>query len=393
MRIAMLTLLVVAGGLRFVDDPARFVHAKPPAEIRLVDETSPERKARIEEIRRDFPSLHRHRTPRFEILTDQSAEAVGEASRLLERTALEVDDFCRALGYATDRKAPAASDRYLVIAFSAREDFIRFARCHDGLDAAWLAGYFAPNPGHLVYHNPADSHSVRTARSRIERLSQDRRGAEEQRRLARENLDHFITQTNAAVVVHEATHMILHELGIARATVDRPDWLLEGLAGSFEPVEASQAFGPLRPRNGRTEQFRAMLAERGQPTLRDLVCRRRFPSRSHRLQGFYATSAAFCGWLARNRPAELKAFIDRAGEPRVGIVDEDFGGTEIELIPAALAAVEGDFDDLHEDAEELRHEFEEVFGPIDELERVWLRAERASAHLPLASAENIGETD
>lgn len=389
MRIAMLMLLVAAGGFRFVDVPVRSVDAKPPVEIRLVDETSPERRARIEEIRREFPALRRHQTPQFEILTDQSAEAIGEASRLLERTALEVDEFCRALGYPTDRTVRVSSDRYLVVAFASREDFIRFARRYDEVDAAWLAGYFAPHSGHLAYHNPADSPSVRTARSRIERISQGRRGAEEQRRLARENLDQFVTQTNAAVVVHEATHMILHDLGIARATLDRPDWLLEGLAGSFEPVKASQAFGPLRPRNGRTEQFRAMLAEKEQPTLRELVSRRRFPPRSNRLQGYYATSAAFCTWLARNRPEQLRAFIDRAGEPEDGIFAEDFGGREIELIPAVRSAVE----EVPDDGETLLREFEAVFGPIDELERVWLRAERASAYLPLASGEILDEVD
>ena len=86
-----------------------------------------------------------------------------------------------------------------------------------------------------------------------------------------DRLRRFISKTNAAVVVHEATHMLLHRRDILRATQGTPLWLAEGLAGSFEPVEPERRFGPHRPAHGRTAEFRRLFSEGKVPSIRWLL--------------------------------------------------------------------------------------------------------------------------
>lgn len=362
MRTAFLTLLAVAGGWRLVGAPVQEAPAKPPIEIRLVGASDPDLERRIEEILADFPELKRHRTRRFEILTDLSGPEAARDGQLLERTAHAVDDFGVALGYPSRLETPREV-RHLAIAFARRDDFIRFSRGRDGVDGTWLGGYFSPRGPHLVYHNAADHPAVRRARNRIDRAAEPDRNRSGDLVSPHEVLDEYVTKANAAVVVHEATHMLLHDGGIAPADSMQSDWLLEGLAGSFEPARPDRRFGPLRPTNGRTEEFRELLAVGDEPTLHDLVSRRRF-SPDRNAHACYAASATLCSWLARNRPMALRRYLDLTGT----MTDD---GNEQDI--------PGDADGDH-----LVRKFEEVFGDLARLEREWIRSERAAASIPLA---------
>ena len=143
------------------------------------------------------------------------------------------------------------------------------------LEASWMAGYFAPNPGRLVYFHARDIPSARIAARELDRLSISDQEVFD----ARESLEEFIDQSTAAVVVHEAVHMILHARGIMPANSAVPLWMAEGVAASFEPLEPSRAFGPFLNACGRTRAFREHLlngkcpAAEGDCRLNCLACR------------------------------------------------------------------------------------------------------------------------
>ena len=372
MRSAFLLLLIIAGGLRFQGDPVSEAPAGPPREIRIDGSLEPRHEASVRRIRDDFPSLERHRTSRFEILSDLDQETIAEHGQLLERTHHEVESFCKALGYELDVRK-SAGHRHLVIAFADRADFLRFAFRHDKVHANWLAGYFAPVSVHLVYHTAADHPEVRRVVDRVENGEQESSETGDSR--IRRQMNRFVVQADASVVVHEATHMLLHHHGVAPATSRQPMWLLEGLAGSFEPAEASRRFGPMRPENGRTKDFRELLRKDRVPGLKDLIREKEFSAGRGVTHANYATSAAFCSWLARHRPVELRRFLDRLNKPLVAISKMEIADADAKV----KASAGGEPDPLEE--------FEAVFGDVERLEKAWLRHERAAASLPIAHGD------
>ncbi len=372
MRLAMVIVLLAAGGFRFVDLPVDQVEGGPPIEIRMDGRTEGGMEDRISEIRERFPNLQRHRTLRFEILSDLAPDSVGRHGMILERTAHAVEAFREALGIDWGIHD---QDRQLVVAFASQDDFVRFAALFDQLNARWLAGYFSPRRGHLAYHDAHDHPGVRRIEDRHRREIVARGEAEPPAAMGDDpglaGLWQFVSRTNASVVVHEATHMLLHRRDILAATVDTPLWLAEGLAGSFEPVDPDRRFGPTRPCNGRTAEFRDLLSEEKVPTLRSILLTEEMPD-ARELNAFYASSAALCSWLVRQRPDGMRRYLERM--PR-----RLSAPPSVVMEASSRDQVSPDEDD---DATEAPMngrlvEFENAFGDLQKLERDWLAWERA----------------
>jgi hypothetical protein len=372
MRVAMLILLLAAGSLRFVEPPVAEVEGGPPIEIRLDGRGGDGMEGRISEIRRRFPGLQRHRTTRFEILSDLPSEEIARHGALLERTAHAVEAFRETLGIDW---GVGDQDRQLAIAFASQEDFVHFAAGFDQMNARWLAGYFSPRHGHLAYHDANDHPDVRRVEDRrrrdlVARGEASGIDAADDPRAA--GLRRFVANTNASVVIHEATHMLLHRRDILAATADTPLWLAEGLAGSFEPVDPARRFGPTRPSNGRTVEFRDRLAEGWRPELRSMIVVEEMPD-AEDLGFFYASSAALCSWLVRNRPDDMRRYLERMPrrlEPglRVASIDPETGQRQHGMVFDVATGT-------------LVHpwlaNFEAAFGNVDQLERDWLSWELA----------------
>jgi hypothetical protein len=266
----------------------------------------------------------------------------------------------------------------LVVAFAAQEDFIRFAAAFDQMNARWLAGYFSPRHGHLAYHDAHDHPGVRRAAGRTRGTGGSGGGLQSPELGADPRLDglrRFVARTNASVVVHEATHMLLHRRDILAATVDTPLWLAEGLAGSFEPVDPARKFGPTRPSNGRTVEFRDLLAEGHVPSIRQMLLTEGMPDAKD-LNAFYSSSAALCSWLVRNRPDDMRRYLERMprrldDRPRLTLVDPATGERSAGMIFDVASG-------RHLDPRVA--DFEDAFGDLRSLERDWLGWERAMLH-------------
>lgn len=342
----MLMILAFATAARFQgNDPAEHLQAQssPPIEIRMgrsPDLQVAEPPALLMTMDA-LPAMRKVETRRYVILSDLDDHEMVGHGRLLERAYHAVELF-------RDRLELEAHDnqtRMLAVAFGGRDQFLEFARVHDEINADWMAGYFAPHSDRLVYFHARDIPSARIAARRIDRM--EGRGGEFV--AARESLDQFVAQSTAAVVVHEAVHMILHARGIIPAESTVPLWLAEGLAASFEPVAPGRPFGPFQPEGGRTRAFRADLEEDRVPPLAVLVSSTTLPGEGRDMvRRFYDASAAFCGWLSRNEPQRLGKFITAARNGSVG-------GNPRDRLQA----------------------FEEIFGSIKSIEDRWLRSERS----------------
>ncbi|MCP4833420.1 MAG: DUF1570 domain-containing protein [Phycisphaera sp.] len=399
MRMVFMLILVVFGGARFIESPTTTAPAGPPIEIRLDGGHDEARELRIREIEADFPKMRRHRTSRFEILSDLGDDVVASHGQLLERTVHAVHDFCEALGYQDiDDLKRMSNDRHFVIAFGNREDFVRFAGTYDKVNALWLGGYFSPGSGHLVYHSAADHPNVRRVTSEIGEAD-ELSGALDPHHELRGEIDRFVVRADASVVVHEATHMLLHQIDVAPATSMQPMWLLEGLAGSFEPVEATRRFGPLRRENGRTRDFRKLLEDDEVPSLVELVSVAEFPKEPRTINRHYAASAALCSWLARHRPKDFRRYIDVAGADEFLVSGANSVGSvadapQIAGMPAPRVIEAGSTPGSSAESKRRRlASFERIFGDLEEFERAWLRSERVAASMPIADAELVESWD
>ena len=319
----------------------------PPIEIRLgfedghaLDRALP---IALNATRKILPLMRRSETRRFVILSDLSDEEVAAHGRLLERTAHAVESFRERLGLHAEHSH--VEQKMLAVAFSRRADFLWFARRHDELEASWMAGYFAPNPGRLVYFHARDIPSARIAARELDRLSISDQEVFD----ARESLEEFIDQSTAAVVVHEAVHMILHARGIMPANSAVPLWMAEGVAASFEPLEPSRAFGPFLNACGRTRAFREHLLNGNVPPLKVIVGSTVLPAGDEEMvRTFYDASASLCAWLVREEP-EAFAKLIRA------VTSGEMGGNPMARIRL----------------------FEQMVGKMESIEKRWHGAERA----------------
>lgn len=319
----------------------------PPIEIRIgLDKAEPQQRTlplALEQTRKVLPSMRRSETRRFVILSDLTDGEVAAHGRLLERAAHAVESFRERLGLESE--VSWIDQKMLAVAFSRRADFLWFARRHDQLEASWMAGYFAPNPGRLVYFHARDIPSARIAARQLDRLSSQ----DEQTSEARESLEAFINQSTASVVVHEAVHMILHARGIMPANSSVPLWLAEGVAASFEPIEPSRAFGPFHHECGRTHAFRDDLLRGVVPPLKVIVGSIALPAGDDDVvRSFYDASASLCAWLVREEPKALARMIKMAADGSAGGSRE----ARIQL-------------------------FEKTVGSIESIELRWLSAERS----------------
>ncbi len=353
MRIALLLLLMAAGAFRMVAPPVEDSDAGPPIEIRLRGDTDQDLERRISRVLNRYPDMRRHRTTRFEMLSDMPGDEAALHGRLLERAAHAVEDFCDRLDMPLSGAGDHDGGRHLVIAFSSRLDFLSFAGWSDEVHARWLAGYFSPANGHMVYHHAGDNPAVRRVSDRLA-LFEER--GEPVDPAQREAIEDFVDHQTASVVIHEAVHMLLHQHAILTASKENPIWLVEGLAGSFEPRKTTERFGPNRRENGRTLDFRRHLSEGRVPSIASLLDADITPSEELDRALFYDGSAVLCSWLVRNEPEGMADYIRGWSQNRIWSDDGGVSGGRIA--------------------------FESAFGSIERLERRWLDSERAAAGLP-----------
>jgi hypothetical protein len=312
-----------------------------------------------------------HQTAHYVILSDAGRSFAQRQGEHLERAFHQFHRFCERLGVTP----LPPRHKLVVVAFGDREAYRRFARLHDGVADAVLAGYYAPTSDRVVLYDVQSNPSVRQARTRLDEMRTDLRALDRQIRAAEvaglperakalrgmkeqyeghlgqqeQRVSAFMVQAAAATVIHEAVHQLMYHSGVQSPRVQYPIWVNEGLATSFETEHPHGSFGPDREYEPRRAEFRALRAAGRLMRLRDLVVLPQDADSSEQaINVIYHQSYALVTWMVRKKPEALRAYLD-------------------ELRRGDSAAQGG--------AERWLAVFEKIFGDVDALERAWLEEE------------------
>jgi hypothetical protein len=289
------------------------------------------------------PRFRRLETPHFLVLSDAPADWVEERARLLERTRTQF------LRVAAKLEAPVIphQHRLAAVLFNSREDYRAFARERDGLEAEWVAGYYASAANRVVLFNHATSPDFAAAGASIERLEADVRAAratarkaerdqegaraERLRQLAsqqetrvrrlRADLEEQSRAISDAKCVHETVHLLSFNTGLQRADRAYPFWISEGLATAFEPRDPAHAFGPDRPASliaDRMERFDELRSSGKALALDRLVGMVEVPEWDEETaEAMYCQSHALFLHVFRRDPKQLGRLIETIGTSAV----------------------------------------------------------------------------
>lgn len=311
----------------------------------------------------------RHETARFVALSDGSTAWTREQLERFERAHHQFVRFLRWLGMPE----PELRHKLVAVLFEDHEEFVEYAARVDGVGDRWVKGYYTPAGDRLVGFNAESDPRALEARARLAQQEQAIAAAAAQARsrrsasgkvdpaanvaldraramqgLGEEDVVLAIRQQVVSTMIHEAIHQLLFHTGVQNPAVAPPFWLAEGLATSFETDRPSAAFGPDFDFRPRREVFERLLMEDRLISLESFVAFEGLPDRRESTaRVFYHQSAALLCYLYRQRPSELRRYLEMlAAEPpgRPG--------------PARQRQI-----------------FRACFGEIDALERAWLRWE------------------
>ena len=292
-------------------------------------------------------AFRRTETEHFVVLSDCPIPWTRTRESLLERARHQ---FFRAADRLELGPAPHAH-KLVCVLINDHEDFRRFAREHDGLDAGWVAGYYAAASNRIVFYNDAVAPAYASVWDELAKYESQageaRRRAEEARSRGEEQMaerlasaaDDLVARINSerrrlsaeardfstAKTIHEAVHLLAFNTGVQRPDVDYPFWLTEGFASSFETDDPERAFGPDRDGPAlRRSRYRTLAAAGEAPALGDLVGITRLATLdADAADAIYATGATLFAYLARHERAALALYIralaaESAGAQRLG---------------------------------------------------------------------------
>lgn len=321
----------------------------------------------LERTQKAVPQLGRTESEHYVLLSDAPLEDAQRVTQLLEATLRSFYANCEAM------RLPAHPPKHKLVAvlFREKSDFAAFAKSQDGMQQSWAAGYYSPTVDRLVMFDAMSGDSVKQAmgqlRNNEERVARQARSAgagaldaggtagqaariQQQIAAQKHEIASDASDSFAGTVTHEAAHQLFFHSGVQKRGIMYPLWLAEGLATGFEasgPTDADLGFQSDNPKR-RSAMAEAVSGDRLIP-LRVLVSKDRYVSGSNSPEGelrdFYGQSCIFTMWLARSRPTELRLYLEALKNGAYAVPSK------------------------------REENFEAIFGPIESLERVWLRAE------------------
>jgi len=314
-------------------------------------------------------TFNTHQTKHWTILSDARWETIDPVGDQLEAAMHQFSRLCRMLGAAR----PMPQERMLCVVFSDPKDFKEFAKHGDDyeVDPEVFGGYFSSRTEWILFYDPRGAPEVEQARAALDehedeldsvrsqptpthedprsRAQRERalRQQSEQIEQARRDLDDFERGRQVSLTVHEAFHQLAWITEFADHRGAWSLWLHEGLATGFETEDISTAFGPAHESHKWRGAFKKAMVNGELLPLRTLLTTRTLDGmESDQVSAFYAQSYALVRWLWRFKRTRLNGYIRTLRE------DPEF------VFPR---------DDTKA--------FEAAFGPIETLERRWLRDE------------------
>lgn len=301
----------------------------------------------------------------FVLLTDAD---IASADTVLETLEAAHRAFRKACDFIGVTPAPLPH-KLVAVLFRDQVDFQRFNQRHKPGIPEWTVGYYDPMTDRLVMFDQIGQTNVQKALAAVERnrlqlerevadrgispaqTGQPGNGVDQARMQLDRNRERIVADVRNAflsTVAHEATHGLFFDTGVQLRSVDYPFWISEGLATNLEPTFAKDRdFGFHRDNPKRRDTFQDAVRSGQLARLRELVLCDAAPAEDARgeVSRLYAQACVFTRWLARERPTELRQYLE---------------------------ALRGG---VWSDRDSRLAKFEEIFGPVDALERSWLRAE------------------
>ncbi|GAB4550342.1 MAG: hypothetical protein Tsb0013_12020 [Phycisphaerales bacterium] len=225
------------------------------------------------------PGFRRTETSRFVVLSNASTSWTRQRERLLERTYHEVMKFAQRVGLP----CVPPEHKLVVVLFGEHADYRRFALTHDGVEAGWVAGYYASVPNHAVFYDDRTSPAFAEAHAQLDEVRREaadaRRAAdarnhpspeamvaradalEQHAQTQRERLEEQARCASIAKTTHEAAHLIAFNTNIQLRSRHYPFWITEGLAICFETDDPDKPFGPSRIDETRAARIDELVSE------------------------------------------------------------------------------------------------------------------------------------
>ncbi len=285
-----------------------------------------------------------YETRRFVVLSDAAPGWSRKQVQLLDRTYHQFNRFTKQLGL---RPRPLRH-KLVCVLFQEHSDYRRFAEKRDGVTAEWISGYYSPKHDRIVFYNIETNPELVEALRVSESATRPAGSITGYARPARSGLRNEYRKAATATVVHEAVHQLAFHTRIQSPHIQNPLWLSEGLATAFETDHPDKAFGPDHEYLLRKEQFQEILEQGKLIPLRDLVTYTRMPDNNDdTIAAVYHESYALITWMNRFRREELRHLMDAL---RIEPPGRPTPQRQLQI-------------------------FEQAFGDVDRLERLWLRHE------------------
>jgi len=261
-------------------------------------------------------------TENFRLVHDMRADEAEGMGKILEFAYKQFEAFCGVHGFELQGR-----DRLLEwMCFRREESFADYALATEKADLSWLSGYYSSRTNRVAVVRPFGMRGWNGVRQAVNVAGR-----------AKDGVDDGLVK-----IVHEAGHQLAFNLGLQRRGVMYPFWATEGIALLFEDC-VSDYLRKGRYSDGRRQRLLDLHREGGLIDLDEFLSMARLPA-GVREADVYAQAWGFFLFLCENRVENLREYFTRLYCMRPG-----------------ARSPEG-----------LRLEFEECFGPVEELEEAWV---------------------
>ncbi|MEM8835915.1 MAG: DUF1570 domain-containing protein [Planctomycetota bacterium] len=289
--------------------------------------------------------FRRSESRHFVVLSNASPSWTRQRQQLLERTYHQYQRLMRRL----DLEAIPPKRKMLCVLFADHDEYSEFARLFDGVEAPWVAGYYASRTNRCVFYDDTNSPSVRGAMQQIAEFDQQAESLTSKAREAkrsgrsqegerleaharkltahatheRKRLDAHVREISTSKAIHEATHLIAFNCGLQTRTHRFPFWITEGLAVSMETGDPDKPFGPDFENELRAKEFREAVDGGRFMPLRAFVAIATPDTHDHDEVGaMYAQADALFRYLFRFERESLSHFFRDVAREKSGLVSQ-----------------------------------------------------------------------
>ncbi len=255
---------------------------------------------------------------RFLFVYDTSDAYLQWLSALTNEVAKAFDKFCARLELETE----TPSEPLTVVVFATREEFEVYASTlpgdplgqNQGRTKGIVAGFYSHGSNRSVIYDITDVEAGRVANDEGAAPTDGDFSYRKLKAEAKSIKTRVASGGNTSTIVHEISHQLAFNHGVFTPRLTPPDWVVEGMATTFEPTDDEAPLG-WRFRNAfpvNESRLRAFVAaandDENLTLLDDIVASDRFEDE---LDGEgYAASWALFYYCYRKKPKELKRYIE-----------------------------------------------------------------------------------